>query len=246
MNHESINVSEVIRNILPDTLEKDLQENERICPTCKGLGLSKEDNIYGLKDDPNPAVKGILFPYKHQSFKFCPDCYNGVQRLCQYCGRPLPNQAVFECDCEEFKKHEAEKKALKYKETIYKAERVEWDSVDTLLYCDENGEYYDSDDKDYIREQLLQGFIDEPREKTPKVLWVTEAIDLSVNAANICEDACNDLHEDAYDNCDVEGLQKLVDEWCEKQHGTKTYYPSYTQYVMIPEDWFKGEKNEQD
>ena len=39
IKHISLNVSEEIRHILPDTLEKDLQDNEAICPVCHGLGV---------------------------------------------------------------------------------------------------------------------------------------------------------------------------------------------------------------
>jgi len=37
LKHISLNVSEEIKHILPDTLEKDLQENEEICKNEEGM-----------------------------------------------------------------------------------------------------------------------------------------------------------------------------------------------------------------
>lgn len=51
MKHISINVAEEIKNILPDSLEKDLQDNEEICPVCHGLGVVIDKNVYGIKGD---------------------------------------------------------------------------------------------------------------------------------------------------------------------------------------------------
>ena len=48
-----------------------------------------------------------------------------------------------------------------------------------------------------------------------------------------------ELHEDAYEQCDIGSLQNLLDVWCKDQTGTTTYYPCYKQYVKI--DWSKYE-----
>lgn len=76
MKHISINVLEEIKNIFPDTLEKDLQDNEEICPVCHGLGVVLDNNIYGIKGDTSEASKKLRFPYNHQAIKFCPNCFN--------------------------------------------------------------------------------------------------------------------------------------------------------------------------
>ena len=39
IKHISLNVVDEIKKILPVTLEKDLQDNEIICPVCHGLGI---------------------------------------------------------------------------------------------------------------------------------------------------------------------------------------------------------------
>lgn len=41
IKHISLNVAEEIKKILPVTLEKDLQDDEIICPVCHGLGILK-------------------------------------------------------------------------------------------------------------------------------------------------------------------------------------------------------------
>ncbi len=49
MKHISINISAEIKHILPDTLEKDLMDNEELCPMCHGLGVVVDNHIYGIQ-----------------------------------------------------------------------------------------------------------------------------------------------------------------------------------------------------
>lgn len=52
-------------------------------------------------------------------------------------------------------------------------------------------------------------------------------------------DACEELHDDAYENIDdIDELQKYLDTWCDKQSGTTTYYPCYRMYVEVTKDLF--------
>lgn len=71
LKHISINVSKEIKSILPETLEKDLCDNEEICTVCNGLGVVLDNNVYGIKDDTSEATKKSIFPYNHQAIKFC-------------------------------------------------------------------------------------------------------------------------------------------------------------------------------
>ena len=43
IKHISLNVVDEIKKILPVTLEKDLQDNEIICPVCHGFGIKKRN-----------------------------------------------------------------------------------------------------------------------------------------------------------------------------------------------------------
>lgn len=58
MKHISLDVSEEIKNILPETLEKDLQDNEEICSVCNGLGVVLDNNVYGIKGDSSTLKCG--------------------------------------------------------------------------------------------------------------------------------------------------------------------------------------------
>lgn len=233
MNQITINIEETVKKMFPQILIKDLQDNERICPTCHGLGMRIENNIYGIHGDTSEAAKRERFPYKHQALSFCPDCYNGVQKLCEYCGNPFKIKGYYHCDCVGFKKAEEEKRIAKYNETIYKAKEVQESDVKTMLYCEEFDKYYDSTG-DFFEEYSPE-YSDEEIYKKPELLWVCSMQEISIDADSVIENACDDLHEDASGNCDYGSLQKLLDDWCKEQTGTKTYYPCYKEYVKI--DW---------
>ena len=109
IKHISLNVEEEIKRILPDTLEKDLTDNEEICPVCHGLGVKMWNNPYGIKGDTSEEAKRSMFPYKHQSLLPCPNCYNGVVNLCEYCGKQLPKGKT-KCDCKQQKEKDEEVK----------------------------------------------------------------------------------------------------------------------------------------
>lgn len=124
------------------------------------------------------------------------------------------------------------------KETIDKAKQVDIKDVSTYLYCDDNNTYY-SDIEDYV-ESLYVDYLDNGFDDIPRILWVTEEINISLDAYSICENACDELHEDAMDNCDIKSLQEVLDDWCKKQTGTTTYSPCYREYVKVEEEWFKN------
>lgn len=245
MKHISINVSEEIKNILPETLEKDLQDNEEICPVCHGLGVVVDNNIYGIQGDTSEAAKKSMFPYNHQAIKFCPNCYNGVIRLCEYCGKSLPKSRL-KCGCEQQKEIDEEERLVKYQETIAKAKEITVENLpeDAWLYDEQTDEYFSDidyfvdvykDNEDFETEEHML-------ENLPPVLWVCKSVDIEMDAYRIIESACEELHEDAMDSISYEDrdeLQKLLDEWCKKQTGTKTAYPCYKEYVRVRKEWFE-------
>lgn len=232
---ETVDLYKTIQESFPKILIKNLTEHERICPVCNGLGMRIEDNIYGIKGDTSEIGRKYHFPYKHQALSFCRSCYNGVQRLCPYCGKPYKNQAYLHCDCEGQKKADEEERIKKWNEKVSKAVQVDKKDVETMLYCEEFDEYYDTVD-DFFDDYYCN-YADEYIYNRPERLWVTSVGKISIDAANVIEDACTNLHEDAYGQCDEASLQKLLDDWCRKQTGTTTYYPCYNQYVVI--DWSK-------
>ena len=136
---EEVNLHEAIQKSFPKILIKDLTEHERICPVCNGLGMRIEDNIYGIEGDNSEVGRKYHFPYKHQSLSFCQSCYNGVQRLCPYCGEPYKNQGYMHCDCEGQKKADEEERIKKWNEKVANAVAVDEKDVNTMLYCEEFG-----------------------------------------------------------------------------------------------------------
>lgn len=242
LKHISLNVTEEIKNILPGTLEKDLMDNEIICPACRGLGIVLANNVYGIKGDTSEVAKKSHFPYNHQAIKFCPNCYNGVIRLCEYCGKPLPRGRL-KCDCEQQRVKDKEEKRIKYQETIEKAKEVDIEFVSTYLYDEQTDHYFD-EIEDFVYEYKDDAEFEndeEMLENLPEVLWVCSKAEISMDADWIIENACEDLHEDARDNIsdkEEKELQEFLDKWCEKQTGTTTYYPCYKEYVRVQKEWF--------
>lgn len=246
LKHISLNVAEKIKNILPDALEKDLQDNETICPVCHGLGVVLDNNIYGIKGDTSEAAKKSMFPYNHQAIKFCPNCYNGVIRLCEYCGKPLP-RGILKCTCEQQRAKDEEEKRIKYQETIKKAKEIELKDTSYYMYDEQSNQYFS--DKDEFVEHYWQEYLDGSggclnfdeffEYEVPKVLWNCEEVKISIDADELIESACEELHEDARDCIsDEKELQDFLDKWCEKQSGTISYYPCYKEYVRVQKEWF--------
>lgn len=249
IKHISINVSKEIKNILPDTLEKDLQENEQICPVCHGLGVIIGNNPYGIKGDTSEAAKKSHFPYNHQAIKFCPNCFNGVITLCEYCGKPLPRGRL-KCDCEQQKVKDEEERRIKYQETIAKATEVGLKEISTYLYDEKSDKYFA--DKNEFAEYYWDLYLDKEKvydynfddyfeNHVPPVLWLCDNVDIFMDANYFIESACEELHEDAEDNISYEDrkeLQELLDDWCKKQTGITTLYPNYKEYVRVKKEWF--------
>lgn len=246
MKHISINISEEIKHILPDTLEKDLQDHEEICPVCDGLGVVLDNNIYGIKGDTSEAAKKSMFPYNNQAIKFCPNCYNGVIKLCEYCGKQIDRRYIEKCGCEQYKAKEKEKNRIKYHEKIAKAKEVDIQEVDSdiWLYDEQTDDYFSDIDSfvDSYRDSEEYETDEEMKNSLPEVLWLCDSMDISIDAGSIIENACEDLHEDALENISYEDkkeLQDLLDSWCKKQTGTRTVYPNYKEYVRVRKEWFE-------
>ena len=245
IKHISLNVVDEIKKILPVTLEKDLQDDEIICPVCHGIGILKQDYRFGVKEDDTKNYFQLKW-YDNEYLTFCPNCYFGKIKTCKYCGKPFQRNSN-RCDCNEYKEQEAEEKRIKYQETIEKAKEIELKDTSEYIY-DEESEQYFSDEfsfADHWWDLYQEGDhncsnFDEYFEKyIPKVLWNCEVVKISMDVDNIIESACDELHEDARNNIsDEKELQEFLDKWCEKQTGATTYYPCYKEYVKVQKEWF--------
>jgi len=213
-------------------LKKDLGENEEICEHCHGTGLEIDDNVYGIRGDITHI--GTRFPYKHQSLSFCKYCYNGVLRKCPECGALL-NKQTYECACGY---HERKRNAEQEKEDLKTWEKSEKISLEDAfkkfgcLYIDNLDKYvFDEDEIETVIEECL--YEEYGIDISSLRIYGTKEVKISIDADDIAANACDDLHEDAYDKCDTKGLQKVLDEWCKKQSGATTYYPDYKVGVIV-------------
>lgn len=245
IKHISLNVEEEIKKILPITLEKDLQDDEIICPVCHGLGILKQDYRFGVKEDDTEKNFKLNW-YDNEYLTLCPHCYFGRLKTCKYCGKPLQKQTN-RCSCDGYREQEAEENRIKYQKTIGKAKEIELKDASYYMY-DEQSKQYFSDENEFV-EYYYQEWFERYSggmsfnayfdSQVPKVLWNCEVVKISMDADSIIENACEELHEDARDNISNEKeLQEVLDKWCEKQTGTITYYPCYKEYVRVQKEWF--------
>ena len=191
-------------------MPKEIPEGYIKCETCGGTGWLLEDDKFLVN---------------------CPDCYGGKIKACKYCGKPAHKMYNGVCkDCQGIYENDLEKSRLE------KAEIVEYDSEKSKsqemyfseIYPYNEGYFFDI-------EEFFDAIELEEIEERPKYIWGTTRIDLKINAYDIVESACEDLHEDAFSNVtDIDELQKFLDKWCNKQSGVESYCMDYKLAIRIP------------
>lgn len=219
--------------LLPKQLEKDLTENERVCTTCKGLGILIRDNEYGLKSEP--WIRG--FPYKHQSLHPCPDCYNGVQRVCKYCGQPgsrIYTRPEKHCNCEGARAERDREAAQKEKELFEAATKVPFDDYSGLFLRDDRV-ITKEDLEDELCSLIYSG------EEPPAYIWATkkEKVFTDIDLIDVVESNCEDGYEDMssyfdYEDEDFIEAQELLSSWLMRHNDVlDVYYEDYRTAVML-------------
>lgn len=231
-----VNPIPYLQKITGEGLVKDLHDDEVLCETCGGVGLVLTDNPYGLSNDPN-KVAGH-FPYKHQSYTFCPDCYNGVVHRCKLCGELIRPRWNLKCNCAAQQALDKEKQEQIEQEVWDKAEELPEDLKDsyTFFYSEyygwNNGYFEDWDSFfDYWNDNY------EETDERPEYVWVTEAVSMQIDARDIVESATEEMYEDAMDNISddaINNLQQFLNEWCRTCGVGDTYYESHKYKVKIP------------
>lgn len=241
---KSVNVADAFAELIGKKIVKDLHDNEDLCPVCHGTGLCIEDNPYGLSDDPDKRAG--FFPYKHQSIKFCRNCYNGVVRYCPDCGKQLPRARTM-CDCDAANQRRQQEADRKEKERFEKAEKHEPSALGARFvmaqsdffpynegYFSDWEEFFDSWNED--REEFME---------KPIYVWGTEEVEMSFDASSIVSMACEDMYEDAYDDIGtaaIEEMQRYLDEW-KKKYGHKSYMQTTKHAIRIPWEDYKEVTN---
>jgi hypothetical protein len=216
-------------------LQKDLKDNEVLCPVCGGLGLVKRTQDYGIRGVNHAS--GKMFPFKYENMQECHNCYNGIVTICKYCGQPNRDKnnihAETNCQCKGASDARKAERVQKELETWQKAEKVPYSEAlkrFEMLYI----ESYDR----YIMADELEGWIEDNEISDIENLRIygTQTTDISFDAGNLIESAVEDLHEDAGDNIsgsDEKELQEMLDKWCEKISGTKTCWPDWKVGVLV-------------
>lgn len=238
-----VNPTEFLQNVFGKGLIKDLHDNEEICEVCHGLGIVIVDNPYGLSDDPDK--KAGLFPYKHQSISFCPNCYNGVVHRCKLCGEIINPRGFLRHNCPQ----QQEEDRLEAK----RKEQEEWDKAEELpSNCLSDYEYFFSDSYGYDNgyfsdwDEFFDYWHDncEDIEERPEYVWVTTKVDMSMDAQYIVDNATEDLYEDAIEDISTEKIRQLqdfLDGWCKTCGVGATYYESHKYKVKIPWEDYDNE-----
>ena len=222
-------------------LQKDLQEHEIICSHCGGTGLQVDNNPFGLREEgeqPNYNNHGTLFPHKKQTIVGCRHCYNGVQSKCLHCGRIL-DRGTSQCNCEKYVQERIQEQHVKDLETWNKAKKIFYEQAlndYVMIYIDNYDKYIMTDElEEWIENQEDEN--DELISRRSLRIYGTQIIEIKMDASDIVENACSDLHEDAMDNIsgeDEKKLQTLLDQWCEENSsGTTTYYADYKVGIIL-------------
>ena len=235
---------EIITGNLRYEFKKHLQDNEIICPYCKGTGLDVADNIYGIQGDKTHI--GVRFPFKNQSFKFCPYCFNGVLKKCKYCGSIL-TKAHFKCCCEEAQKEEKDKLEQAHITLYNQSEHISWDEACKkydCFYC-ENFDIFFDDEDELLYE--LKEFYDNDNLNINEIIpilrcYVCDTTCASIpDAYQILETALElgDCYETEPDEYDVKELQKVINDFFNNRKIGTTYVPNYGVGIIFNMEDFK-------
>lgn len=232
-----------------NTLIKDLSKHDNYyeapCYQCNGTGLKRYDEPFGMSED-----KMHGFPYVKQGFAFCDKCYQGVIRICNYCGKELPRFRNI-CDCDYCQKLEANRIAELRNKTMNKASLVDNPELlkDVVYFYSE--EHTDNDGYFQEWDEFFDKWYEHEEEtkhrdgiNRPMYVYLTKPLHFSIDADNVITDAIDneDYYEDAYysiSNEKTKELQKLLDEWCKDCGVGITYIIDYSHKTSIPWDEYE-------
>jgi len=231
-------VQSYIETIVTNGLEKDLNETdyfkEVLCDNCHGTGIVVANNPYGLSEERS----AVRFPYRQQAFTFCPECFNGIRKRCKVCGELIPRGMLIH-NCQKIKEEEKKKKEEEEKKRIDSLPWTEIKETGEINYYSEYFPYNEGYFYDF--EEFFEAIDDEGIEERPEYCFGVTEIPFKIDAESVVENACEDSYEDAYDHVgNIRSLQKVIDEWIEKNGPGSSYVYNKNVKVRIP--WEKYER----
>lgn len=220
------------------TLQKDLNENEVVCTHCKGSGLVIGKNAFGLSGER----KGYnLYPYKKEVIQGCPNCYNGVQKVCKHCSNTML-RSKYQCDCEgskrEIDKKYFEMSEKKWNDSVKISYKEALEKYD-MVFIDNDSKYIDMDEL----EEFIFYMLEDSKEEGSLIelndirVYGTKSTNLTIDVADIFEMYSDSLHEDAIENIPKEKIEELdnfLTNWCsEVGNRTTTYFVDEKVGILI-------------
>lgn len=210
-------------NELTSKLIIPLEDNETICPICRGLRL-----IYKQTNDKEGYVQT------------CSGCYNGKLYVCKHCGKP--NKTDW-CSCNKAQKERDEKfnqeQSKKEQDAFAKARKIKFADYNGKFILNENDFVKDSDDVYEWLYDLIK-YENVSDEELPKFLWATKSepvfdLDIYDIILNKCEDGYDDMYS-CLDTGDIDLVkaQEYLDKWYKKQgDSVNVYYEDYDVAVLL-------------
>lgn len=231
-----------VKLLVPKKLQKDLKGNEMLCPVCKGLGLVKRVQEYGVKGYRDPL--GRVFPFQYENMQECHFCYHGVVRFCKHCGQPNRDKgkilAETSCMCEGAGRERDRERCQGEVEVWEKAEKITYTEAlkrFEMLFISGYDRYVEVDNfEGWIEDRKAD---DEEFDVKDLRVYGTSVTKISFDASQMIENECEELHDEAENTIGADAkmvLQDLLDSWVAKYGGgTETYLVDYEVGVLVSE-----------
>lgn len=224
---------EYIEKLVNVGLVKELDDNVAICSYCHGTGLIiKNETIIGLN-------------VEFQFIDYCPYCYHGVVQICELCGGIIQH-GYYKHDCKQQKildekeRKQREEKEFLEAELLPKDKEKCYEYYYSSLYTKDNGLFDNWND---FFENWYNNHDD--CEVRPEYVWVTDIIQMYMDAKEIVRYTTDDLYEDAIEDIsdkDIRKLQEMLDKWVDNCGINRTYCESHRYKVKIPWEKYKNKK----
>lgn len=229
----TIDARDIVLRLGLHRIVHDLQEDEKVCGACLGLGIIRHSAPYRVGSQ---RPDDWAWPYHDNWMGPCPNCYMGKVKICLLCTKPLA-RGHLQCQCEgayAARRAEDAKKEEERRQGLLRVPLAQYDGK--MLWADKADRYVDVDDV----ENWLEDHEDE-------VFFACKPMDplMVPDAADIIEDLQNNSTENASpeDGDDVLDFSKeaetelaeLLQAWAKKNVTARTmWYADMDVIVEVP------------